>query len=247
MEKIEKIREEIKNANARIKEREQKNTADAEKIITAWGKLRAGGGKAETLTEAERKHNDAITAKIADREQENKRDKIRAEILRENLKAAIFEMLKPIIWETLKKYDGKPYGDKTREKIAEETKTACGYRVYFGERYGSGEIKAYNAASYNNADNIAIYAHNVPIFSGELKNRLREPLETEKAAFSVAYEKARYTEPEQIDAAINAIIAAHKAAEEAEKAYNAAVARYNDLRPNANEAAKTIYNGVPRL
>lgn len=38
-----------------------------------------------------------------------------------------------------------------------------------------------------------------------------------------------------------------EAAEEAEKAYNAAVARYNDLRPNANESAKTIYNGVPRL
>lgn len=71
--------------------------------------------------------------------------------------------------------------------------------------------------------------------------------EEEKTAFSVAYERARYTEPEQIDAAIDEIIAAHKAAEEAEKAYNAAVARYNDLRPNANEAAKTIYNGVPRI
>lgn len=247
MEKIEKIREEIKNANARIKERENANKADADKIITAWGKLRAGGGQALTLTEAERKRNDEITARIAEREQENTRDKLRAEILRENLKAAIFETLKPIIWETLKKYDGKPYGDKTREKIAEETKTACGYRVYFAEKYGNGEIKAYSATSYNNADDIAIYAHNVPIFSGELKNRLREPSEEEKAAFSVAYERARYTEPEQIDAAIDEIIAAHKAAEEAEKAYNAAVARYNDLRPNANESAKTIYNGVPRL
>lgn len=246
MKTINEIREEIKSANARIAEREQKNKAEAEKIITAWGKLRAGGGQALTLTEAERKHNDEITARIADREQENTRDKLRAEILRENLKAAIFEMLQPIIWETLKKYNGKPYGDKTRDKIAEETKAACGYRVYFAEKYGSGEIKAYSA-SYNIAESITIYAHNVPIFSGELKNRLREPSDEEKNAFSVAYERARYTEPEQIDAAIDAIIAAHKAAEEAEKAYNAAVARYNNLRPNANEAAKTMYNGVPRI
>lgn len=246
MEKIEKIREEIKNASARIRERENANKADADKIITAWGKLRAGGGQALTLTEAERKHNDEITARIADREQENKRDKLRAEILRENLKAAIFETLQPVIWETLKKYNGKPYGDKTRDKIAEETKTACGFRVYFGEKYRISEIKAYGA-SYDVRDNITIYAHDIPLFSGELKNRLREPSEEEKTAFSVAYERARYTEPEQIDAAIDEIIAAHKAAEEAEKAYNAAVARYNDLRPNASEAAKTIYNGVPRL
>lgn len=243
MEKIEKIREEIKNASTRIREREQKNAAEADKIITAWDKLRAGGGQALTLTEAERKRNDEITARIAEREQENKRDKLRAEILHENLKAAIFETLKPIIWETLKKYNGKPYGDKTREKIAEETKTACGYRIYFTERYGNGEIKAYSA-NYDARD-IAIYAHKVPLFSGELKNRLREPSEEEKAAFSVAYERARYTEPAEIDAAIDKIIAAHKAAEEAEKAYNAAVARYNDLRPNAT--AKIIYNGVPSL
>lgn len=247
MEKIEKIREEIKNANARIKERENANKADAKKIITAWGKLRAGSGKAETLTEAERKHNDEITARIAEREEENKRDKLRAEILRENLKAAIFETLKPIIWETLKKYDGKPYGDKTREKIAEETKAACGYRVYFAEKYGSGEIKAYSATSYSNADNIAIYACNVSIFGGELKNRLREPSEEEKTAFSVAYEKTRYTEPEQIEARIDAIIAALKAAEEAQAAYNAAADAYNEIAPNNAELAKRLYQGAPSI
>lgn len=245
MEQIEKIREEIKNANARIKEREQENDKRAAEIATPW--TREGGKfKRRDITPAEQENNERLERAMVKAEQENKRDKLRAEILRENLKAAIFETLKPIIWETLKKYSGKPYGDKTRDKIAEETKAACGFRVYFGEKYGDGEIKAYNA-DFSSRDDIAIYARNVPIFSGELKNRLREPSEEEKAAFSVAYERARYTEPEQIDAVIDEIIAAHKAAEEAEKAYNAAVARYNDLRPNANEAAKTIYNGVPRL
>lgn len=246
MEKIEKIREEIKNANARIKEREQENDKRAAEIVTAW-KREGDKFKKYDITPAEQENNERLERAMVNAEQENKRDKIRAEILRENLKAAIFETLKPIIWETLKKYDGKPYGDKTREKIAEETKTACGYRVYFAEKYGSGEIKAYNATSYNNADNIAIYAHNVPIFSGELKNRLREPLETEKAAFSVAYEKARYTEPAEIDARIDEIIAAHKAAEEALKAYNAAAEAFNKIAPNKTERASAIYNGVPRL
>lgn len=246
MKTAEEIKKEITEANARIKTRENANEADADKIITAWGKLRAGGGKALTLTEAERKHNDEITARIADREQENKRDKLRAEILRENLKAAIFETLKPIIWETLKKYNGKPYGDKTREKIAEETKAACGYRVYFAEKYGSGEIKAYNA-DFSSRDDIAIYAHNVPIFSGELKNRLREPSEEEKNAFSVAYEKARYTEPAEIDARIDAILAALKAAEEAQAAYNAAADFYNEIAPNNAERAERLYKGAPRI
>lgn len=246
MEKIERIREEVKNANARIREREQENEKRAAELVKAW-KREGDKFKKYDITPAEQESNERLERAMANAEQENKRDKLRAEILRENLKAAIFETLKPIIWDTLKKYNGKPYGDKTRDKIAEETKAACGYRVYFAERYGNGEIKAYDVASYNNADNITIYAHNIPIFGGELKNRLREPSEEEKTAFSVAYERARYTEPAEIDAVIDAIIAAHKAAEEAEKAYNAAVARYNDLRPNANEAAKTMYNGVPRI
>lgn len=246
MERNEKIREEIKNANARIREREQENDKRAAEIVTAW--TRDGDKfKKHDITPAEQENNERLERAMVNAEQENKRDKLRAEILRENLKAAIFEMLKPIIWETLKKYDGKPYGDKTREKIAEEIKTACGYRVYFSERYGSGEIKAYNAASYSNAENIAIYAHNVPIFSGELKNRLREPSDEEKAAFSVAYEKARYTEPAEIDAAIDKIIAAHKAAEEAQAAYNAAADFYNEIAPNNTEHAERIYKGVPRI
>lgn len=246
MEKIEKIREEIKNANARIREREQENDKRAAEIVKAW-KREGDKIKKHDITPAEQENNERLERAMANAEQENKRDKIRAEILRENLKAAIFETLKPIIWETLKKYDGKPYGDKTREKIAEETKTACGFRVYFSEKYGAGEIKAYCTPGYGNADNIAIYAHNVPIFSGELKNRLREPSEEEKTAFSVAYEKARYTEPEQIDARIDAIIAALKAAEEAQAAYNAAADAYNEIAPNNTARAERLYKGAPRI
>lgn len=246
MKTAEEIKKEITETNARIAEREQENDKRAAELVTAW--TRDGDKfKKHDITPAEQENNERLERAMVNAEQENTRDKLRAEILRENLKAAIFETLKPIIWETLKKYDGKPYGEKTRDKIAEETKAACGYRVYFAEKYGSGEIKAYSATSYSNANNIAIYAHNVSIFGGELKNRLREPSEEEKAAFSVAYERARYTEPAEIEARIDAIIAAHKAAEEAQAAYNAAADFYNEIAPNNTEHAERLYKGAPRI
>lgn len=247
MEKIEKIREEIKNANARIKEREQKNTAEADKIITAWGKLRACGGKAETLTEAERKRNDEITARIAEREQENKRDKLRAEILRENLKAAMFEQAKAALFEILQKYDGKPYGEKTREKIAAEMEEKTGLYMYISRRYSSAEIRIYKRTPYGASEEITAGAggNDPQVLTAE--NKIHAPTEEEKTRFCVWYERARYTEPAEIDARIDEIIAAHKAAEEALKAYNAAAEAFNKIAPNKTERASAIYNGVPRI
>ena len=241
MEKIEKIREEIKNANARIREREQENDKRAAEIVTAW--TREGDKfKRRDITPAEQENNERLERAMVNAEQENKRDKIRAEILRENLKAAIAETVKPILFDILEKYEGKPYGDKTREKIAEEARAACGYRLYIGEKYGSAEVKIYGGSE----EGITLYAQGLDIFGGELKNRLRAPLETEKAAFRIAYERARYTEPEQIDARIDEIITAQEEARRAQEAYNAAIDKYNAVIAGKMESLKREYQRIDK-
>ena len=244
MEKIERIREEIKNANARIREREQENEKRAAELVKAW--MREGDKfKKRDITPAEQENNERLERAMASAEQENKRDKIRAEILRENLKSAAFETVKPYIFGLLEKYEGKAYGENTRDKIAQEAREACGFYIYYGEEYGSAKIRIYEAGSYNNGDaNITITAQSLDIFGGELKNRLRAPLESEKAAFRIAYERARYTEPEQIDARIDEIITAQEEARRAQEAYNAAIDKYNAVIAGKMESLKREYQRI---
>ena len=52
-------------------------------------------------------------------------------ILKDNARNKLYHLIAPFIIEALEKYNNKPYGEKTRERISQEieSKTAC--RVYF--------------------------------------------------------------------------------------------------------------------
>ena len=52
-------------------------------------------------------------------------------ILRHNYRVALAAQVLPAFIEILKKYDGKKAGEKTREKISEEMRTACGCSLWF--------------------------------------------------------------------------------------------------------------------
>lgn len=56
---------------------------------------------------------------------------IENKILHDNARYALYELVLPVILEVLKKYNGKPYGDKTREKINAEIEPRTNCRVYF--------------------------------------------------------------------------------------------------------------------
>lgn len=164
-----------------------------------------------------------------------------------NGKAAVFETVKPYIFGLLEKYEGKAYGEKTARKITDEAREACGFYIFFAEEYGSAKIRITEAGSYcNNDANITITAQGLDIFGGELKNRLRAPLESEKAAFRIAYERARYTEPEQIDARIDEIITAQEEARRAQEAYNAAIDKYNAVIAGKMESLKREYQRIDK-
>lgn len=76
-------------------------------------------------------------------------------ILTNNAKIALFNEILPVALEILKKYSSKPYGEKTREKIAEEIKAATNCRLYISSRYDSHSFEVYPVDVSGNDYNIS--------------------------------------------------------------------------------------------
>ena len=82
---------------------------------------------------------------------EEKKDlKITRKILKSNASIALFNEVLPVALEILKKYAGKPYGDKTREKISDEVKAAPNCRFYIGSRWNSYSFNLYPVDGFGN-------------------------------------------------------------------------------------------------
>lgn len=83
---------------------------------------------------------------------ERKKDlELTRKILKNNAKIALFNEVLPVALEILKKYSGKPYGEKTREKIAEEIKAVTNCRLYIG----SHSFEVYPMDGFGNDYNIS--------------------------------------------------------------------------------------------
>lgn len=65
---------------------------------------------------------------------------IENKILYDNARRAYIEEVKPILRDVLKKYAGKPYGEKTKAKINEEMKTRANCYVWLSYSYNCSEI-----------------------------------------------------------------------------------------------------------
>lgn len=63
--------------------------------------------------------------------------------LRNNARVALYSEIIPIILEIWNSYKGKPYGEKTAEKIRKEIFEKCGCRVYITPGGYSGDISFY--------------------------------------------------------------------------------------------------------
>lgn len=87
---------------------------------------------------------------------ERKKDlELTRKILKNNAKIALFNEVLPVALEILKKYSGRPYGEKTREKIAEEIKAATNCCFYIGSRYDSHSFEVYPMNGFGNDYNIS--------------------------------------------------------------------------------------------
>lgn len=65
-----------------------------------------------------------------------------AAILKSNYRAALASDVVPVVTSILSKYDGKKAGEKTRQKISDELKAACGCSCFFERFYSSNESRA---------------------------------------------------------------------------------------------------------
>ena len=76
-------------------------------------------------------------------------------ILRNNAKVALFNEVLPVALDILAKYAGKPYGDKTREKISDEVKEKTKCRFYISSHWSSYSYEVYPVDGFGNEYNIS--------------------------------------------------------------------------------------------
>lgn len=77
-------------------------------------------------------------------------------LLKNNAQIALFNDVMPVLLEVLKKYKGKPYGEKTRNKISKEVEEKAGARAYINTRYNQDEILVYPSFRYGSDYSITI-------------------------------------------------------------------------------------------
>ena len=81
---------------------------------------------------------------------EKKQDlKITLKILQNNAKIALFTEVMPVALKILSKYNGKPYGTKTKQKISDEVKEKTNCRFYISSRYSFDEFDIYPSDESN--------------------------------------------------------------------------------------------------
>lgn len=161
----------------------------------------------------------------------------------DNARRALIDELTRAACEILNKYSGKPYGEKTREKISAEIEARTQYRAYIKTEYCRSTITFYPSAAYNRYENRleASYYHAAendpaPIL---IENKIQPTApENWKPDFCDPYKDDGT--PEEIAAAV---IRAYRSAEAAYKAYQAARSAYNAIAPTQ---ARSIDSNGPR-
>lgn len=135
MKKFVEILDDIKQTSEAIKAAEARENELVESYMTVCDlRERHEARKAvenEMLKNNERKKDLELTRKI----------------LKNNAKIALFNEVLPVALETLAKYSGKPYGEKTRRKISDEIKEKTGCHFYIESHYGSQSFEIYPAES----------------------------------------------------------------------------------------------------
>lgn len=157
--------------------------------------------------------------------------KLRAAILRDNARRAFFEEITPQAVAIFQKYAGRPYGEKTRRKIADEIHEKTGFYCYISAnsyhskmQFAAGETRA--PWTYDEME--------LSLYHGK-ENELRPLLDSKN---KISTESADALQPyglrpyvEDPDEQAEKIKAAHERALAAWETWSAAASAYNDLIP----------------
>ena len=143
--------------------------------------------------------------------------KIENMILADNKKARIFADFMPVLADACKPFIGKPYGEKTREKIS-STVRAAGYSFYFDGRGYIGFVKLDDRGYACGNDYIKAYSTPYPYNFITDDNRL--VFNPDNARISIKYTENPKSHAKQVVKAYEAYKKALEAAEKAQTAFN---------------------------
>lgn len=214
MKTYNEILKDIEKTNAALKAAQEKENALTDKIYSAPDLLT----KRETR-ETVRDELNKTSEKINDL-------KITIKMQQNNAKRALYNEIIPVFIATLEKYAGKPYGEKTREKISDEIKTATGCRCFINNSYSDTEINIYTGR-YNY--DLKFYTKDFKILSSE--NKIQAPAAENLRLYYVS----EYIE--NIPAAIKAM----------KKAYKKAVEKQKELETICDEFNNYAVDGINRI
>lgn len=164
-------------------------------------------------------------------------------LLQNNARVALFHDVMPVLLEVLAKYKGKPYGEKTRAKIAQDVEERTGARAYIGTKYNQDEISIFPTRGFGNAYSITAG----PKYNAETKEYNRILIDNKiqilpLECFSIWYIKSEYIE--DIPAAVAEIKELYKKAVEIQKELSAICSAFNKYAVEGIESIycnKTIY------
>lgn len=224
------------------KQAEQKSTtANAALNAAIDAKFSARRNTGEAWTQADQKQLDERREYAADAEKKENAARIAYYISADNARRALIEELTKTACEILNKYSGKPYGEKTREKISAEIEARTQYRAYIKSEYYRSTISFYPSAWGSRRDTVEASYYTTaesdpaPIL---IDNKIQPTTpEQWKPDYCDPYKDDGT--PEEIAAAV---IQAYRTAEAAYKSYQTARSAYNALTPTK---ARGIDNNGP--
>lgn len=90
----------------------------------------------KAITDRWNRPAEATQEQIAEAGEELQTLEIVQKIRHDNLRRMVYEAALPVLLDILKKWNGKPYGEKTKEKINREMKECTGIAAYLSGAYG---------------------------------------------------------------------------------------------------------------
>lgn len=160
-------------------------------------------------------------------------------LLQNNARIALFHDVMPVLLEVLAKYKGKPYGEKTRAKIAQEVEERTGARAYIDTKYNQDCIIIFPILGFGNTYSITAGLK----YNSETKEHDRMLIDNKiqvlpLECFEVWYIRSEYFE--DIPAAVAEMKELYKKAVEMQKELDNVCSAFNKY---AVEGIESIYCG----
>ena len=218
MKTFKEIMEDIKRTSKQLEESKATEKELTDKFILKYDRTKRKETYKDHLTDLKKA------------EETTKNLSLTVKFLQNNARISLFHDVMPVLLDILSKYKGKPYGEKTREKIAKELEERIGARAYISTRYDTDEIRIYPSNSFGNTYTITVGTK--PNEHILIDNKIQIlPIES----FSIWYINKRYFE--DIQAAID----------EMETLYNKAYSMQKELDSVCSAFNKYAVEGISSI